>query len=143
MNQIRIDDYWLKPTIGGCGGKDACCYGCLYWWSGRCPYGGCYDDLRARIYPREKTTGEHWSGWSNCEKPGEQDHWGRGGICHPANVETVCPSYVKYEEEKHMIRRCLYAAVSVFQDGYIDCSLVESMGCEECCRRFEQEQEDE
>ena len=118
-----------------------CCMKCLYWWSSRCPHGGCYDDLRAKINPREKATGEHWTFWSRCEEPGEQDHWCRGGMHYPVKIEDVCKSYVNYEGQT--VKKCLYANVSVFQDGYIGCSIVHTMGCEECYRRFEQEQEGE
>ena len=116
-----------------------CCMKCLYWWSGRCPYGGCYDDHRAKAEPREKITGEHWTLWSHCEYPGEQDHWCRGGYLREANVEAECPHYIRYEGQ--IIKECLYASVGVFQDGYIQCTLNDQVGCQVCYDRWEKEQE--
>lgn len=118
-----------------------CCMKCLYWWSARCPYGGCYDDFMARYYPREQITGEHWSGWSNCERPGEQNHWCRSGRYLCINVEKVCPHYVRYEGQR--IEKCLYAPVAVFQDGYISCAICNTNGCEWCYKQFEEEIVDE
>lgn len=31
---------------------------------------------------------------------------------------------------------CLKAVVAVFQDGYIDCSLVDTLGCEACYKEW-------
>ena len=71
--------------------------------------------------------------WSNWNKPGEQEHWCRGGENYPV---TYCPHFVKYKGQQ--VKTCLKANVSVFQDGYIDCNLVESFGCEACYREFEE-----
>lgn len=32
--------------------------------------------------------------------------------------------------------------MAVYQDGYIDCSLVDTLGCEACYREFEERMED-
>ena len=53
--QISLIDYIHDRdgvTFGGCG--KCVCRSCLYWWSGRCPYGGCYDKHRAEIDPYDK-----------------------------------------------------------------------------------------
>ena len=36
---------------------------------------------------------------------------------------------------------CLEGAVVKYQDGYIQCSMIDVMGCEECYRRFEERTE--
>ena len=118
---------------------DACCQRCLYWWSGRCPHGGCFDDYMATTFPRERLTGKHRTGWENCECPGEQDHWCRSGRYINIDVELVCPDFVQYEGQT--IKECLYAPVSVFQDGYISCNLCDTVGCEWCYSQWEQEDE--
>ena len=57
------------------------------------------------------------------------------------DVERVCPDYTEYQGQT--VKHCLKASVSVFQDGYIDCSLLPYPGCEACYREFEDRQEDE
>ena len=116
------------------------CKSCLYWWSGRCPYGGCYDDLRARENPYDKAHPDKpprklWSDWN---KPGEQAHWCRGGSFYPSHW---CWHYVRYEGQQ--VKGCLESAVNVYQDGYIYCPLVECFGCEECYRRFKEKHKDD
>lgn len=133
MNLEEWSNSQKKIAIGGC--IDCACGACLYWWSSRCPYGGCWDDHRAQANPYNKA--HPWEPprkyWSNWNKPGEQEHWCRGGTCYPI---SYCPEFVKYKGQQ--IQTCLKASVSVFQDGYINCSLVESMGCEACYKEFEE-----
>lgn len=115
------------------------CRNCLMWWSSSCPHGECYDDYRAKFLPRTKQIGQSirklWTDWS---KNGEQDHWCRGGITKPLERNTNdmfgCYAYVPYEGQK--VHTCLKANVSVFQDGYIECSLLKNYGCEACYRDF-------
>ena len=45
---------------------------------------------------------------------------------------------MEYQRDKAVVRSCLDANVVVYQDGYIQCSIIESVGCEECYRRFEE-----
>lgn len=135
MNQLTIFDLISDSKYLISGGCSECCMKCLYWWEGRCKHGGCYDDFMAKHYPREKLTGEHWTGWSRCEDPGEQNHWCRSGRYLHLDVTKLCPDYVKYEGQ--MVKQCLYAPVSVFQDGYISCTLNDSVGCDWCYRQFE------
>lgn len=49
---IEIDHDRDDVTFGGCG--QCVCRNCLYWWSDRCPYGGCWDNHRAEIDPYDK-----------------------------------------------------------------------------------------
>lgn len=119
----------MGPVLGGCG--PCACRTCMLWWSARCPYGGCYDDHRAKVEP---WPGKVRTSWTNWDKPGEQAHWCRGGACYP--VER-CDHYILYEPEKTLVRDCLDAVVVVYQDGYIRCSIVDNVGCEECYRRFQ------
>lgn len=123
------------PILGGCG--PCVCKNCMLWWSQRCPYGDCYDDHRAKVEPWPGPVRKAWSNWN---QPGEQAHWCRGGVCYP--VET-CGHYIRYDREKTMVRDCLDAVVLVYQDGYIQCSLVNTVGCEECYRRFEARHKDD
>ena len=111
------------------------CRSCLLWWSGRCPYGGCYDDHMAKIAPYDEAhPGKVRKAWTEWDKPGEQAHWCRGGVLYG---HTECEHYVQYKGSQ--CRECLKAVVQVFQDGYIDCSLVEQIGCEQCYKEFESE----
>ena len=133
--QISISEYLTekKRLFPHCG--DCVCENCLYWWSSRCPYGGCYDDHQAMTDPYDKAHPgrPQRTAWSNWDKPGEQAHWCRGGIFYPVNY---CQHFVKYRGCQ--VKECLKCIVAVYQDGYVDCSLVESIGCEQCYREFEE-----
>lgn len=112
------------------------CRDCLYWWSQRCPYGGCYDDERARRNPYnlahpEKPPRTGWTNWKT-----DQAYWCRGGVMYPAKY---CQHFVRYEGQ--VVKNCLGCNVSVFQDGYILCSIVDTVGCVECYRRFKERRE--
>lgn len=129
--QITLQE-WIKPdVIPHCG--DCVCRSCMYWWSKRCPYGECYDDHRAVVDPYDKADKPPRTWWSNWKKPGEQAHWCRGGMLHPVKY---CEHFVKYKGQQ--VKECLKANVSVFQDGYIQCSLLNSIGCEQCYRELEE-----
>lgn len=135
-DQITLDDYMEsrnKMEIAGC--RHCICKNCLYWWQSRCPYGECYDDHRSVESPYDAAHPDQSTrtGWSNWNKPGEQAHWCRGGIFYPT---YYCEHFQKYQGQR--VEHCLNAAVSIFQDGYIYCSIVDSIGCEECYRRFEE-----
>ena len=103
------------------------CRNCLYWWSGRCPYGACFDDHRAETDPYDKAHPDEpprmW--WSHWNKPGEQAH---------------CPGFTKYKGCQ--VKECLKCNVAVYQDGYIACSLVDTLGCTACYQEFEEHMED-
>lgn len=119
-------------TFAGCG--SCICRHCLYWWSSRCRYGECWDDRRAIFNPYDKAHPDqaprtHWSNW---DKSGEQAHWCRGGTTYPIRY---CESFVKYKGQQ--VKTCLKANVSVFQDGYILCGIIASVGCEKCYEEFE------
>lgn len=121
-----------RKIFPGC--DDCICRNCLYWWSSRCPHGKCYDDKRAidnpynAVHPDEPPR----TAWSDWARPGEQEHWCRGGLFYPV---SYCKDFVKYKECK--IKECLKCNVAVYQDGYIDCSLIEHHGCEACYEEFE------
>ena len=128
----------LNGDICSSGGCSKCiCNTCLMWWSGRCPYGGCYDHYRAQAEP---WPGETRTGWTNWNKPGEQAYWCRGGIFY---ATAYCDHYVEYDESRTLIKTCLLENVHVFQDGYIKCGLVDVLGCQECYSRFEEKLENE
>ena len=74
--------------------------------------------------------------WSNWNKPGEQAHWCRGGTFYPT---YTCKHFVKYKGQQ--VKTCLKYNVSVFQDGYIECGLVDTLGCEKCYEEFEKKGE--
>ena len=134
--QLSMFDEPVPQTgeIGGCG--RCICNDCMEGLRARCPYGGCYDDRRARVLPYDAAHGgkirKLWSDW---HKPGEQAHWCRGGVFYPT---YACEHYVKYI--KPSVKYCLAAAVQVWPDGYVQCSLVDAIGCEECMRRWEEQQ---
>lgn len=97
-----------------CGEKPGCvCRKCLYWWSLRCE-GKCHDQ--------------------GCA----------GGFVyqvHLDNLFTTCPKYIEIDDSRTKVHDCLEAVVVRYQDGYINCSLVHVIGCEECYRRFEEREE--
>lgn len=139
IGQISITDYLktVKSVIwGGCG--DCICRNCLWYASGRCPYGECFDDKRATDTPYDKTHPDKSprTQWSNWNKPGEQAHWCRGGTNYPIRF---CERFKKYAGCQ--VKNCLEAVVCIYQDGYIECSLVDTVGCEECYRRLEEKGE--
>lgn len=76
--------------------------------------------------------------WTDWNKPGEQAHWCRGGAFYPVDH---CEHHIHYERDKAIVRTCLECNVTVYQDGYIQCSLVDVMGCAECYKRFEEKME--
>lgn len=132
--QISLDEYLAqrpKQTFGGC--SECICRNCLYWWSKRCPYGECWDDHQAVTDPYDaahpgKPPRKLWSNWN---EPGEQAHWCRGGSTYPT---YHCQHFVKYKGQQ--VKTCLKQNVSVSQDGYILCGLVDSFGCEKCYEEF-------
>ena len=119
-------------SIHHCG--QCVCNNCLYWWSKRCPYGDCYDDIRAKENPYDKTHPDEppRKDWSNWDKPGEQAHWCRGGMFYPI---SYCEHFVKYEGST--VEDCVDAPMQIFQDGYVICSLKDTVGCDECIARSE------
>ncbi|RHS11226.1 hypothetical protein DWV84_24095 [Blautia sp. AF13-16] len=132
--QLTISDYLQardNTPIKHCG--QCICRNCLYWWSGRCLYDDCYDDYRAKVEPYDKAhpgkPPRKW--WSDWNKPGEQAHWCRGGTFYPV---SYCQRFVKYKGCQ--VKECLKCNVAVYQDGYIACSLVDTMGCTECYKEF-------
>lgn len=126
--QISISEYLSgisSLNIGGCTG--CICENCLYYNSSRCPYGDCYDDYRAIENPYDKAHPDKppRTGWSDWKT--DQAYWCRGGVFYPVRY---CEKFVKYKG--CIIKECLKCNVAEFQDGYIDCSLVEGVGCEKC-----------
>lgn len=131
-HQITLDEYAAgrKKTLSYSG---CVCEKCLYWWSGRCPYGKCYDDYRAKTEPFDKVQEQTpRTGWSDWNKPGEQKHWCRGGIFYPA---TYCEHFAKYAGST--VEDCVAAPIEIFQNGFIRCALKDNITCEECIRRVE------
>lgn len=108
--------------------SDCLCYYCLYYWSERYPYGGCYDDYRAQEDPYTDHYPERHL-WSDSHKPGEQAHWCRGGNLYPTEE---CSYFEQYEGQK--IEQCYRAMISTFQDGYRSCSMMVNGTCEKCLR---------
>ena len=107
---------------------------CLLWWSHRCVYGKCWDDFRAKANPYNKAFQDKppRTGWSNWNKLGEQEHWCRGGAFYP---ERKCEHYVEYTG--CTIEDCIAAPIQLFPDGYVICTLKDSIGCEACIARSE------
>lgn len=131
--QISITQFLAgihQMSYGGC--SHCVCENCLYYNSGRCPYGSCYDNHRAKENPYNKAHPDKppRTAWSNWKK--DQAFWCRGGIFYPVRY---CENFVKYQGIS--IEECLECNIQVFQDGYISCGLKDSIGCEECIRRQE------
>lgn len=111
--------------------SDCACRYCLYWWSGRCPYGKCYDDHRATVDPYSDHYPDRHHLWSDSYKPGEQAHWCRGGALYPTDE---CPAFVQYTEQE--IENCYKARIQVFQDGYRICPMTTNGACEQCLKEM-------
>ena len=111
------------------------CENCLYHQSGRCPYGTCYDDKRAKENPYDKAHPGKVPRklWSNWNKPGEQAHWCRGGTFYQ---EYYCEHFVKFEGAT--VEECVDCNIVVYQDGYIQCSIKSMLGCDGCISRAEE-----
>lgn len=73
-----------------------------------------------------------WSDWET-----QQVYWCRGGFFYPVDQ---CQHFAEYEGQQ--VRECLRALVSVYQDGYIQCSIIDCVGCQECYDEFMERQED-
>ena len=134
--QITLEEL-INPHIAwSCEG--CICHTCLMWWSGRCPYGGCYDDRRAQERPYDaEHPGEVRRTWSDWAKPGEQAHWCRGGVFYPAHV---CGGYRTHV--RPIARSCLGCDVWIWADGYVECPLVCNVGCERCMEIWEEARDD-
>ena len=125
MKQVTMSEY-LKTRYGSFPHCGSCvCPKCLYWWSGRCPEGECYDDKRAKEDPYDKAFPQRSprTQWSNWNLPGEQAHWCRGGNFYPV---SYCERFVKYQGSE--IEDCIRAPVQYFQDGYLKCTLKDRFG---------------
>lgn len=136
--QITIQEYLESKKRLDMSCSSCICKNCLYWYSSRCPYGECYDDHRAKVEPYDKVHPDKplRTAWSNWNKPGEQAYWCRGGIFYPV---SYCRHFKKYKGQQ--IKECLKELVAIFQDGYISCSLVDSVGCEACYRELMEREE--
>lgn len=132
--QLTIIDYCVQKQKIAFGSENCVCKSCLYWWSSRCPYGDCYDDYRAKTDPYDKAHPDQSprTAWSNWNKPGEQAYWCRGGMFHPV---SYCKNFVKYAGSS--VEDCVAAPIQVFQDGFVNCSLKDSIGCEACIAQAE------
>ena len=135
QGQINLQEYMTscKKTISSC--SDCVCRSCLLWHTNRCPHGDCFDDLRALQNPYDKAHPDEpprtgWSSWKT-----DQAYWCRGGALYPVRY---CKDFIKYKGCR--IEECLKAVVAIYQDGYVSCSLVESMGCEACYQEFERKE---
>lgn len=135
--QITMTEYLKSQMqmicLAGC--SHCVCRSCLYWWSGRCPYGKCYDDHRADADPYDKAHPDKppRTGWSNWTKPGEQAHWCRGGTAYPTRW---CDHFIKYTGQR--VETCIKSNVSIFQDGYINCGIMDAIGCEACYQEMKE-----
>lgn len=132
--QITFEEYIKsrnETAIGYCG---LCiCRSCLYWWSGRCPHGKCFDDKRAKTDPYDKAHPDRplRKGWSDWNKPGEQEHWCRGGIFYTAHY---CEEFEEYEGST--MEECIACNIQIFQDGYIRCTFIDTIGCDACIDQY-------
>lgn len=75
-----------------------------------------------------------WS--SRCEAKCETQNC-HGGWFYQAHE---CERYIECDEAKTQVKDCLEAVTVIYQDGYISCSLADTVGCEECYRQFEERQ---
>lgn len=111
-------------SIFWCG--DCLCTYCLHRWKGDCRYGKCYDDHRAVTDPYTDHHPERHM-WSDSRKPGEQEHWCRGGIFYHTEE---CEFFVEYEGQT--VEQCVKSNIQVFQDGSRVCSMMVNGSCERC-----------
>ena len=127
--QINFEDYLKSKNEISRSRSQCICRKCMLWWSSRCPYGECYDDKRAVEEPYDEghPNESPRTGWSNWNHPGEQAHWCRGGSLYPA---SYCEKFIKYAGS--VVEDCVRSSVQIFQDGFVSCSLKDSIGCDAC-----------
>lgn len=123
---------WYQLSVAGCG--SCICRNCMLWWSSRCPYGECFDSWRAQNEPYDAAhpnapPRKEWTNWAQ-----DQAYWCRGGVYYPA---SHCEHFAPYTGS--VVKSCLLSNVQLWPDGHIQCSIVDTIGCEECYRRFEAE----
>lgn len=124
----------MSKAIPSC--TDCVCFTCAHYryYVGDCPYGDCIDDKRARDdpYPYGRRTG-----WSECDRPGEQEHWCRNGMFYPL---TECGHYRRHEG-KGSVKWCFGQNVTQYKEG-VSCWTIRSGGsCEDCVKRWEAQHE--
>jgi len=52
------------------------------------------------------------------------------------NQAYACKNFVKIDDSQTKVMDCMEAVIVKYQDGYIQCSIVNDIGCEECYTRF-------
>lgn len=56
-------------------------------------------------------------------------------------MASGCENHIRYEGQQ--VKECLLSNVRVYQDGTIGCGIIDTVGCEECYRRFLKEKDDD
>lgn len=118
--QISFDALPCFNTVPAATCGRCICKQCLYYASGRCPHGACYDSLRAKVYPRST----------------EQVNWCKGGVFYQSHH---CNEFVQFSGCR--VVECLQAVVIKYQDNHIQCPLVDTVGCEECMTSWQRQQD--
>jgi hypothetical protein len=116
----------------------------------------CFDPNQPALFDIPKTNWASWCGEKGgcvCDKyhclyswtgrcRGRCDYMGcRGGMFYQSKLP--CVKRVEYDETKTKVRECLKANIVIYQDGYIDCCLVENFGCEACYMEWREKRERE
>lgn len=102
------------------------CSSCMLHWSARCPYGSCYDDLRAKETPFDEAHPNRppRTGWSRWKE--EQAFWCRGGLFYPVDQ---CKEYVLCQNPK--VQDCLMSNLGVCGVEFAQFVLAGSVGAEQ------------
>lgn len=74
-----------------------------------------------------------WSSWKT-----DQAFWCRGGAFYP---QEICEHFIHYEGSS--VEECLGAIIQRFQDGFVGCSIIETVGCKACWEHFMERKERE
>jgi hypothetical protein len=73
--------------------------------------------------------------WSQrCDDQKCKEQGCKGGIFYPA---TECDRFIEYDKTKTVVKSCLKANVTEYQDGYRKCSLIDTIGCKKCFKEWE------
>jgi hypothetical protein len=131
--------------------REHICGNCGYYEAGEYSHGICTNEQitphpKGVIIDGEKTyidSKECFSGAHACgkfvkkEEPKKNCYHCLYHESHRCRNQNSCPEgmkYIKYTGSS--VKQCLCATTEVYQDGYIHCPILESIGCKECMEKF-------
>ena len=145
---IGVNDRYLMWKYGVTY-KEHVCGNCRYYGAGEYSYGICTNEqvkthTKGVIENGEKVfvdSKEYWGGAHACSKFVKKEEKNCYHCLYHESFrccnEKSCPegmSYIEYTGS--LVKQCIYATTEVYQDGYIHCPVLDSIGCKVCMERF-------